>query len=77
MPPACRAKALRVAENIGFGVESHDKSGYLPPRQGSYSDERVQEVMQIAQLSKDVEDFPDGISTMIGERGVTLSDGQK
>ena len=33
--------------------------------------------MQVAQLSKDVEDFPDGISTMIGERGVTLSGGQK
>jgi len=56
--------SLPLAENIGFGVES-------------LSDERLQEVMQIAQLSKDVEDFPDGISTMIGERGVTLSGGQK
>ena len=62
--------SVPLAENIGFGVESHDKSG-------TYSDERIQEVMQIAQLSKDVEDFPDGISTMIGERGVTLSGGQK
>jgi ATP-binding cassette subfamily B multidrug efflux pump len=56
--------SVPLAENISFGVES-------------LSPERVQEVMQIAQLSKDVEDFPDGIATMIGERGVTLSGGQK
>jgi ATP-binding cassette, subfamily B, multidrug efflux pump len=56
--------SVPLAENISFGVES-------------LSPERVQEVMQIAQLSKDMEDFPDGIATMIGERGVTLSGGQK
>jgi len=56
--------SVPLAENIGFGVEA-------------ISEERVQEVMQIAQLAKDVEDFPEGIATMIGERGVTLSGGQK
>jgi len=56
--------SVPLAENIGFGVEE-------------INDERIQEVMQIAQLSKDVEDFPEGTSTMIGERGVTLSGGQK
>lgn len=56
--------SVPLAENIGFGVES-------------LSEERVQELMQVAQLSKDVEDFPEGTSTMIGERGVTLSGGQK
>jgi len=56
--------SVPLAENIGFGVEA-------------ISEERVQEVMQIAQLTKDVEDFPEGIATMIGERGVTLSGGQK
>jgi ATP-binding cassette, subfamily B, multidrug efflux pump len=56
--------SVPLGENIGFGVEA-------------ISEERVQEVMQIAQLAKDVEDFPEGISTMIGERGVTLSGGQK
>lgn len=53
-----------LAENVGFGVEE-------------LSTERLQEVMQIAQLAKDVEDFPQGVATMIGERGVTLSGGQK
>ncbi len=56
--------SVPLAENIGFGVEKLSK-------------ERLQEVMQYAQLSKDVEDFPDGVATMIGERGVTLSGGQK
>lgn len=56
--------SVPLAENIGYSVEN-------------LSQERLQEVMQDAQLSKDVEDFPDGSATMIGERGVTLSGGQK
>src|SRR5713101_8212822 len=56
--------SVPLSENIGFGVQE-------------ISEERVEEVMQIAQLAKDVEDFPEGIATMIGERGVTLSGGQK
>jgi ATP-binding cassette subfamily B protein len=56
--------SVPLAENIGFGVEELHKA-------------RLQEVMQYAQLSKDVEDFPEGVATMIGERGVTLSGGQK
>lgn len=56
--------SVPLAENIGFGVEE-------------LSAERIQEVMQNAQLAKDVEDFPEGTLTMIGERGVTLSGGQK
>src|SRR5438874_312440 len=56
--------SVPLSENIGYGVEA-------------LSQERLQEVMQDAQLTKDVEDFPDGIATMIGERGVTLSGGQK
>lgn len=56
--------SVPLAENIGFGVEA-------------LSAERVQEVMEVAQLGKDVQDFPDGVATMIGERGVTLSGGQK
>ncbi|TMC21396.1 MAG: ABC transporter ATP-binding protein [Chloroflexi bacterium] len=56
--------SVPLSENIGYGVEN-------------LSQERLQEVMQDAQLSKDVEGFPDGSATMIGERGVTLSGGQK
>ncbi|HEU5373886.1 MAG TPA: ABC transporter ATP-binding protein [Ktedonobacteraceae bacterium] len=56
--------SVPLEENIGFGVEQ------LTPA-------RIQEVMEISQLAKDVEDFPHGTATMIGERGVTLSGGQK
>ncbi|TMC33037.1 MAG: ATP-binding cassette domain-containing protein, partial [Chloroflexi bacterium] len=53
-----------LAENISYGVEA-------------LSTEHLQEIMQSAQLTKDVEDFPEGVTTMVGERGVTLSGGQK
>jgi ATP-binding cassette subfamily B protein len=56
--------SVPLAENISFGLEALDTK-------------RLQEVMQSAQLTKDVEDFPEGVTTMIGERGVTLSGGQK
>ena len=56
--------SIPLSENIGFGVPS-------------LSEERIHEVMEYAQLAKDVNDFPMGTATMIGERGVTLSGGQK
>lgn len=56
--------SVPLEENIGFGVPS-------------LSQARVQEVMEISQLAKDVIDFPQGTATMIGERGMTLSGGQK
>jgi ATP-binding cassette, subfamily B, multidrug efflux pump len=56
--------SVPLSENIGFGVPS-------------LSEYRMQEVMEFAQLAKDVNDFPQGTATMIGERGVTLSGGQK
>ena len=56
--------SVLLSENIGFGVQS-------------LSEQRMQDVMEFAQLGKDVNDFPQGTATMIGERGVTLSGGQK
>ena len=56
--------SIPLSENIGFGVQS-------------LSEQRMQDVMEFAQLGKDVNDFPQGTATMIGERGVTLSGGQK
>jgi ATP-binding cassette subfamily B protein len=56
--------SVPLSENIGFGVQS-------------LSEQRMREVMEFAQLGKDVSDFPQGTATMVGERGVTLSGGQK
>lgn len=41
------------------------------------SDEEIEHVVKLAHLSKVVEEMPDGLETIIGERGVKLSGGQK
>jgi ATP-binding cassette subfamily B protein len=52
-----------VGENIAFGLPSPDR-------------ERVEWAAGIAQLARDVEEFPQGYDTFVGERGITLSGGQ-
>ncbi|QDU83530.1 putative multidrug resistance ABC transporter ATP-binding/permease protein YheI [Planctomycetes bacterium Pla163] len=39
--------------------------------------ERVLEAIEIAQLSKDLDQLPEGLETVVGERGVNLSGGQR
>jgi ATP-binding cassette subfamily B multidrug efflux pump len=41
------------------------------------SDAEVRSAIQAAQLAKDLDQLPEGIETMIGERGVNLSGGQR
>ncbi|WP_176747866.1 ABC transporter ATP-binding protein [Listeria monocytogenes] len=41
------------------------------------SEEEIEYVVKLAHLSKVVEEMPDGLDTIIGERGVKLSGGQK
>jgi len=53
-----------VRENIAFGVETA-------------SDEQVRDAAEAANIAIDIEGFPEGYSTMVGERGITLSGGQK
>lgn len=53
-----------VNGNISYGLREIDK-------------DRVKEVSRIASFDKDVNDFPDGYETMVGERGITFSGGQK
>jgi ATP-binding cassette subfamily B protein len=53
-----------VRENIAFGVETA-------------SDEQVRSAAVAANIAIDIEGFPEGYSTMVGERGITLSGGQK
>jgi ATP-binding cassette subfamily B protein len=51
-------------DNVAFGVDDPDP-------------EMVGAAVETARLSNDLDQFPEGISTVIGERGVTLSGGQK
>ncbi len=53
-----------IENNIGFGL--------LGPDEGA-----VQRASRFASLHEDVQEFPEGYSTMLGERGVNLSGGQR
>lgn len=50
--------------NISYGLRNIDKK-------------RVEEVSRIAHFDKDVQSFPYGYDTIVGERGITFSGGQK
>jgi len=56
--------SVSVLNNISYGLKDIDEK-------------RVREVAEIAQFDKDVESFPDGYKTIVGERGITFSGGQK
>lgn len=53
-----------LAENIAFGVQNTDEA-------------EVAWAADVAGLKEDIAGFPDGVSTLVGERGITLSGGQK
>lgn len=53
-----------ITNNIGYGLREIKK-------------EKIIEVSRIAQFDKDVETFPQGYETIVGERGITFSGGQK
>src|SRR5713226_4611888 len=53
-----------LAKNIAFGVEQAEPA-------------EVERAAEIAGLGDDLRDFPEGFDTLVGERGITLSCGQK
>lgn len=53
-----------VYGNISYGLRGVDK-------------QTVEEVSRIANFDKEVESFPNGYETIVGERGITFSGGQK
>ncbi len=53
-----------IMNNISYGLRSVNK-------------DRVLEVSKIAHFDVDVDTFPKGYDTMVGERGITFSGGQK
>jgi ATP-binding cassette subfamily B multidrug efflux pump len=56
--------SLTVRENIRFGRKHA-------------TDEELQQALELAAFSKDVHYLPDGLETLVGEKGVALSGGQK
>lgn len=55
-----------IRDNIAFGIEN-----------GEISDAELNIAVEAASLHRDIPQWPDGLSTMLGERGVSLSGGQK
>jgi ATP-binding cassette subfamily B protein len=53
-----------IRDNIAFGAEDA-------------TDEEVRRAAEAANIAAEIESFPDGYSTLVGERGLTLSGGQK
>jgi ATP-binding cassette, subfamily B, multidrug efflux pump len=53
-----------VYGNLSYGLRETDK-------------QRVEEVSRIANFDMDVQSFPNGYETIVGERGITFSGGQK
>ena len=61
-----------IASNVAFGaLGSGDTS--TP----ASDDRAIAQAVDIARLDKDMVDFPQRLDTMVGERGITLSGGQK
>ncbi len=56
-----------IANNISFGLEK-DTNGL---------EEIIKQAAQDADVAQNIEDFPNGYNTMLGERGINLSGGQK
>ena len=55
-----------IRANIAFGVDTED-----------INDERIWQVLEEAQLADFVRSLPEGVETVIGERGVRISGGQR
>ncbi|MBM5790201.1 MAG: ABC transporter ATP-binding protein [Cyanobacteria bacterium M_surface_10_m1_298] len=66
--------ALVPQEGYLFTATLADNLRYGEPEA---SQERVENAAQQARLASDVRGFPDGYSTLVGERGITLSGGQR
>jgi len=55
-----------LKNNIALGVKTHD-----------ISEEKLLKAIKLAQLQEVVSNMPEGVQTVVGERGVRLSGGQK
>ena len=66
--------AIALQENVLFGMTIKENVCYAVPEA---DDERIDEAIKIACLEKSVEALPEGLDTMLGDRGGRLSTGQR
>ncbi|MFQ5697270.1 MAG: ABC transporter ATP-binding protein [Myxococcota bacterium] len=69
-----RQVAIALQENVLFGTTVRENIRYAVP---DASDARVREAAQIACADAFIETLPDGYDTLLGERGMRLSTGQR
>jgi ATP-binding cassette, subfamily B, bacterial PglK len=55
-----------LRRNIAFGVSDHDIDNYA-----------IEKAINLAQLEKFIADLPNGLDTIVGERGIRISGGQR
>ncbi|MDZ7363548.1 MAG: ABC transporter ATP-binding protein/permease [candidate division KSB1 bacterium] len=61
-----------IRENITFGLEKNNGAESTPQDDGN-----MLSAAAVAQVRKEIEEFPEKFDTMLGERGINLSGGQK
>ena len=67
-----------IAANVGLGLHPlTDPGPKADPADDPSPDPRILEAAEVAQLHDQVEAFPRGYGTYLGERGINLSGGQK
>lgn len=66
--------AVVLQENVLFGVSIRDNIAFGSP---NATDEEVKAAADVGNATEFIENLPEGFDTVIGERGVTLSQGQR
>ena len=66
--------AITLQENVLFGMSIRENVRYAVPDAG---DERINQALRIACLEGSVAMLPEGLDTMLGDRGGRLSTGQR
>jgi ATP-binding cassette subfamily B multidrug efflux pump len=64
-----------IRENIAFG--DREQQFAIHGQDIHYDDARIDKSLQLAAFSKDIQFLPNGLNTLVGEKGVALSGGQK
>ena len=80
--PINQYKQQRLRESIGYVPQDHflfsttiaENIAFTNPK---IDREKVYEAARLAHIHDDIEGFPEGYETVVGERGVSLSGGQK